>query len=130
MNPDDLNRVSEAILRTAVPRLPDNPAIWTYKRLVKYINDFEKELDEQHEIGARLVSFGESIVFHIVSMRAWGPDIITFIGELDTGERVQLIQNIAQLSVLLVAMKKTGERPRRIGFALQEEPDAEENDRE
>lgn len=42
-----------------------NPAAWTYERLGNYIRDFEADLDNEHEIGARLVSFGQSVVFHI-----------------------------------------------------------------
>ncbi len=98
-----------------------NPAEWTYERLAKYIEEFEKSLDNEHEIGARLVSFGQSIVFHIDDIGYHGPDIITFYGKDNIGQDVQLIQNIAQLSVLLVAMKKLGEKAKRIGFQLVQE---------
>jgi len=112
------------------PRIPDshlNPARWTYKRLAEYIKDFEEELDEEHEIGARLVSFGSNIIFHIEDMGYYGPDIIAFYGLNDKGEKVQLIQNIAQLSVLLVAVKKLGEKARRIGFILVERTESDDH---
>ncbi|HEY6873080.1 MAG TPA: DUF6173 family protein [Geobacteraceae bacterium] len=115
-------RVEPAV--QSISRLSDstiNPARWTYKRLAEYINDFESDLDEEHEIGARLVSFGSTVVFHIENIGYYGPDIISFDGINDKGEKVQLIQNISQLSVLLVAMKKIGENPRRIGFKLVED---------
>ncbi|MCK4349948.1 MAG: hypothetical protein KAX13_03775, partial [Candidatus Krumholzibacteria bacterium] len=103
-----------------------NPAKWTYERLAKYIQEFESSLDDNHEIGARLVSFGTKIVFHIENIGYHGPDIITFYGIDDSGQNVQLIQNISQLSVLLVAVKKTGKEPRRIGFSLlRDEPEEE-----
>mgnify|MGYP006286197167 CR=1 FL=1 len=95
-----------------------NPAQWTHERLAKYIVEFEAELDKDHEIGARLVSFGQNIAFHIDDIGYHGPDIVTFYGTDENGQRVQLIQNIAQLSVLLVAMKKVGEKANRIGFKL------------
>jgi hypothetical protein len=44
------------------------------------------------------------------------PDITTFHGFNENNEHLQLIQNVSQLSVLLVAMKQIGEKPRRIGF--------------
>lgn len=69
------------------------------------------------------MSFGNAVVFHIEDIGYYGPDIITFHGLNDKGERVQLIQNVLQLSVLLVAVKKLGERPRRIGF-IQDEDEA------
>ncbi len=111
-----------------MPRLPDsatNPAKWTYTRLVEYIKDFEAELDNDHEIGARLVSFGQSITFHIQDMGYYGPDIISFDGTNDQGEKLQLIQHISQLSVLLIGMKKQNETPRRIGFILDEKAKGE-----
>jgi len=103
-----------------IPKLDSsNPAEWTYKRIIEYIIDFESNLDDEHEIGARLVSFGSELTFHIQDMGFYGPDIITFYGINNQGEEVQLIQNISQLSVLLVTMKKIGEKPKRIGFILQ-----------
>lgn len=100
-----------------------NPARWTYKRLGEYIKDFEEKLDQEHEIGARLVSFGHSVVFHIENVGYYGPDIISFDGVNDKNERVQLIQHVSQLSVLLVAVQKLDEKPRRIGFIWNDDTD-------
>jgi hypothetical protein len=93
-----------------------NPAKSTYEHLAIQIQLFESELDEDHEIGARLVSFDPSVVLHIDGLGYHGPDIICFYGVTDKGDRVQLIQNIAQLSVLLIAVPKRSEDPKRIGF--------------
>ncbi|MGB8343583.1 MAG: DUF6173 family protein [Ktedonobacteraceae bacterium] len=108
-------------LNLAPPLPKANPAAWTYERLGKYIKDFEAELDSDHEIGARFVSFGQTVIFHIESVGYYGPDIITFHGRNDAMEKVQLIQHVSQLSVLLVAMKKQQEKPRRIGFLWEKE---------
>lgn len=115
-----VRRVSP-ITEVQLPDSATNPARWTHKRLATYIQDFESNLDNEHEIGARLVSFGSVVTFHIQGIGYYGPDIITFDGLNDAGEAVKLIQNISQLSVLLVAMKKLEEKPRRIGFRLTEE---------
>jgi hypothetical protein len=96
-----------------------HPAQLIYKQLSKYIRDFERELDEEHEIGARLVSFGSTITFHIENVRYYDPYIITFYGINDNGEKVQLIQHTSQLNVLLVAMKKLQEKPNRVGFLME-----------
>jgi len=104
----------------SLPTSTTNPAKWTYERLAKYINDFEKKLDNEHEVGARLVTFGSDTTFHIEDMGYWGPDIICFHGINENQEKIQLIQNISQLSVLLVSMKKLKEKPRRIGFDLSQ----------
>jgi hypothetical protein len=97
-----------------------NPAQWAHERLCKYIQAFEAKLDETQEIGARLVSFGPALVFHIEDMGYHGPDIITFIGINENGERIQLIQSVTQLNVVLVAVKKRHDKPCRIGFSLAE----------
>jgi hypothetical protein len=103
-----------------------NPAKSTYEHLAIQIQLFESELDEDHEIGARLVSFDPSVVLHIDGLGYHGPDIICFYGVTDNGERVQLIQNIAQLSVLLIALPKRSEEPKRIGFKLDPPTQGEE----
>ena len=123
-----LGNMSAAFARPVVPefrmpQLPDsatNPAKWMYTRLKEYIKSFEGELDNNHEVGARLVSFGQSITFHIDDIGYYGPDIITFDGVDEKGQAVQLIQHTSQLSVLLIAMKKQTEHARRIGFLLDE----------
>lgn len=112
-----------APLPASVPRAPDpqdNPAKWMFERLATYIKQFESALDDEHEIGARLVSFGPNLTFHIEDMGYFGPDMIVFYGKNENGEAVQLIQHTSQLSVLLVGVRKQAERPRRIGFLLDE----------
>ena len=53
-----------------------NPAEWMYERLVRSVKQFEDDLDGDHEVGARLVSFGTELTFHIEDVGYWGPDII------------------------------------------------------
>jgi Family of unknown function (DUF6173) len=106
-----------------LPQLADhqeNPARWTFERLATYIKQFESRLDDEHEIGARLVSFGANLTFHIEDMGYFGPDMIVFYGRNEKDEPVQLIQHTSQLSVLLVAVKKQSALPRRIGFILDD----------
>lgn len=94
-----------------------------YNRLVEMINDFESDLNEQEEIGVRLVSFGKTVQFHIEDLGYYNPSLITFNGRLDNGSRVELIQHISQISFLLMALPKQNEvePPNRIGFKLIEE---------
>lgn len=109
----------------SLPVSKTNPAKWAYTRLKEYILDFEAGLDEDHEVGARLVSFGQTLIFHIQNIGYYGPDIITFDGINDKGEKVQLIQHISQLSVILMALKRLDEKPRRIGFNLEKNDQTE-----
>jgi hypothetical protein len=93
-----------------------NPVVKVCEALRSYILSFEASLDDNHEIGARLVSFGQAITFHVQQIGFTKPFIVTFVGLTETGDRVQLIQHVSQLSFLLVAMRKLGDKPNRIGF--------------
>ena len=86
-----------------------NPARWMHERLVRSINSFEEDLDQDQEIGARLVNFGSDTTIYIEHVGYWGPDIITFTGTSPDGNRVELLQHISQLSVLLIALEKVHE---------------------
>jgi hypothetical protein len=106
------------------PGSAQSPAESTYQRLMKYIGQFEMQLDRDHEIGGRFVSFGDDSLFHIADVGYWNPDIITFDGFDQNGNRMKLIQHVSQLNVLLVAVRKMtppAEPPRRIGFDLGED---------
>ncbi len=103
-----------------LPRPPPLPAKSMRERLLKYIKDFEQELDDEHELGARLVSFGQAVTFHVERVGYYGSDMISFYGWDERGQAVQLVQHYTQLSVLLIAVKKQGEKPRRIGFLADE----------
>ena len=105
------------------PPVTVNPAKWMYERIVRSISDFEKDLDPDQEIGARLVSFGSDVTFHIEDVSFWGPDMIIFEGFSADGKKVRLLQHVSQLSVLLLATKKIHEKARRIGFDLAERLD-------
>lgn len=113
--------LSTFVASTALSSDALNPAQWAYERLAKYICEFEADLDDDHEIGARLVSHGSGITFHIEDLGYHGPDLVTFYGTGASGERVQLIQHISQISVLLVGVPKAGEKAQRIGFKLRPE---------
>ncbi len=94
-----------------------------YSRLVSKINEFNKSLDDQHEVGARLVSFGQSITFHIEDLGYWNPSLIMFHGHTEDGDPVELIQHVSQISILLISMKrKDPKEPKKpIGFGTWEE---------
>lgn len=115
----------EPTYRVNLPEIPlykSNPAKWTYQILVENIKDFENQLDSDHEIGARLVSFNNT-VFYIQSLGYHEPEVLMFYGINDKGENIQLIQHVSQLNVLLVALKKIGNEAKRIGFKLDKEPE-------
>ena len=116
-------RAGAGRLPPSIAAAPD-PAVaaeWTYKRLVAYIIQFERNLDADHEVAGRMVSFGANVQFHIADVGYWNPDIITFDGVDGAGNQMKLIQHVSQLNVLLVSARKLQPEaePRRIGFLLE-----------
>ncbi|WP_240528033.1 DUF6173 family protein [Bacillus thuringiensis] len=94
-----------------------------YSRLVEMINDFDETLDLEHEVGMRLVSYGQTVQFHIEDLGYYNPSLIRFYGRMENGSRVELIQHVSQISFLLIAVKRLNpEEPKRsIGFSNSEE---------
>lgn len=89
-----------------------------YERLLEWINEFHKSLEDEYEAGACLVNFGQNIIFRIQDISYWNPALISFIGQKEDGSPVELIQHISQINVLLVKLRrKEPDKPKRpIGF--------------
>lgn len=114
--------VPEAV--TARPVQQKSPAEWAYERLILYIQNFEQQLDNEHEVAMGFAG-GEAGVIRIEGMGFFDPDIVTFYGSDGDGLKTQLIQHVSQLSVILRALPKQvmEEAPRRIGFRLAQDLD-------
>ena len=99
-----------------------SPAQWAYERLILYIKNFEDRLDNKHEVAMGFAG-GAAGVLRIKGIGYFAPDIVTFYGKDEEDSRMQLIQHVAQLNVVLLAMPKASEveEPRRIGFRLVSE---------
>ena len=141
----EINTTAEAIEAAAMPRRRDihtegnghedgvpegmakkpvtqkSPAEWAYQRLIMYIQNFEKMLENEQEIAMGFTETGGGFL-RIEGLGHFDPDIVTFYGTDHTGSKVQLVQHVSQLNVLLRAMPKQNEaeEPRRIGFRLAE----------
>ncbi len=107
---------------TQKPVKNKSPAEWAYERLVLYIQNFEKQLDNEHEVAMGLVG-GDAGILRIEGLGYFDPDIVTFYGADPSGARTQLIQHVSQLSVILRAVPNATQKepPRRIGFRLAKE---------
>ncbi|WP_282007982.1 DUF6173 family protein [Brevundimonas aveniformis] len=112
-------------------RMRENPAEWAFVRLSRLIQDFEKQLDENSEIGALMANGPGDAAFAIRDLGFWGPDFILFMGVNSVGRPIRLVQHYTQVNVLLSAVpkQKPEEPPRRIGFALQERVEKTQADR-
>jgi hypothetical protein len=103
-----------------------SPAEWAYERLILYIKTFEEQLDNEHEVAMGFTG-ADAGVIRIEGIGFFDPDIVTFYGSDPAGTRTQLIQHVTQLNVMLRALPKgnTSAEPRRIGFRLAADLDAE-----
>ena len=98
-----------------------SPAQWAYERLVLYIQNFEEQLDDEHEVVVGYAG-GRAGGLRIEGIGYFDPDIVTFYGRDEFGAKTQLIQHVTQLGVTLRAMPKqvSARRAKRIGFRLAE----------
>ncbi len=146
---DDVQTTAEAVEAAALPRMREahadpetcagldcvperlkqpvgkkSPAQWAYERLIIYIQNFEQQLDSEHEVAMGFVG-GDTGVLRIQGLGYYDPDILTFYGTDGTGARTQLVQHVSQLSVMLRALNKPSKDApaNRIGFRLAAELD-------
>jgi uncharacterized protein DUF6173 len=111
-------------------KIPPNPLVLAaeanyasefHKRLLNWIAAFETSLDDAHEVGIRLVSFGQALVFHLTDIGYWNPSLMSFKGVTDAGDPVELIQHVTQISLLLMKLpRRDPTAPKRpIGFCAE-----------
>ncbi|OJI93394.1 hypothetical protein LY10_00294 [Planktotalea frisia] len=101
------------------PAKAKSPAEWAYERLILYIQNFEEQLDNEHEVAMGFTG-GDAGVLKIEGMGFFDPDIVTFYGSDPAGGKTQLVQHVSQLNVMLRVLPKEveAEEPNRIGFKL------------
>ncbi|MCA8867711.1 MAG: hypothetical protein KDA67_03605 [Rhodobacteraceae bacterium] len=121
-DPQRLKTAEQKPLPPSVCQVPvdqKSPAEWAYERLVLYIQNFEEQLDADHEVAMGFAG-GDMGVLRIQGIGFFAPDILTFYGADMTGARTQLVQHVGQLNVMLRAAPKEeeSEHANRIGFQL------------
>lgn len=120
-DPDAPASAEQKPLPPGVSKAPSKagPAAWAYKRLILYIQNFEETLDNEHEVAMGFTG-GDVGTMRIEGIGFFDPDLITFYGSDPTGSRVQLVQHVSQLNVMLRTLPKepTRSEARRIGFRL------------
>lgn len=124
-NEDGSISSDDAQLPKSVSQVPvdsKSPAQWGYERIILYIQNFEKQLDNEHEVAMGFAG-GDTGVVRIEGLGYFDPDIITYYGSDETGTKTQLIQHVSQLNVMLRALPKRPEQaePTRIGFRLAQD---------
>jgi hypothetical protein len=98
---------------TKTPPKPKSPAEWAYDRLVLYIRDFERQLNADQEVAIGFAG-SEAGIIRIEGLGFFDPDILTFYGTDDAGMKMQLVQHVSQLSVMLQARPRRRPPPHRL----------------
>lgn len=87
----------------------------------RYIQDFEKTLDTEHEVGVMMTNFGQSIIMQVTQITYEEPVLLIFRGYVN-GKMSTLIQHMNQLNFLLTTIDKMDEKPKMpIGFIVPNE---------
>ena len=124
VRPDGAEGVEKEARPDPSKRPPRSPAEWAYRRIILYMAKFEEGLGEGEEMAFTTASAGAGL--RVRGMGHFDPDMVVFYGTDPNGAKVQLIQHVSQLSVLLRAVPKAGEgRPYRIGFDLRRDLEEE-----
>lgn len=96
-----------------------NHADWQYEKICEEIQNFQSNLDDEHEVALQLTNFGQSITMLVTDIGYQNPCLIYYYGEVN-GRQCQLIQHVSQISFLLMSVPKHDpEKPARrmkIGF--------------
>ncbi len=94
-------------------------AEWAYQRVIFYLKAFEEDLDAGTEV-AMAFSGGAAGVLRIAGVGFHAPDLVTFTGAGEDGQRMQQIVHVSQLNLILRALPRPVDapEPERIGFRL------------
>lgn len=92
------------------------------ERLGEEIASFEAGLSNEEEVGGVIIGAPGKNTFHIVRFYKLNMDILVFEGVNEHGKPQRLVQHVTQLSILLTALPKINDAPRRVGFHAQKPP--------
>ena len=102
--PEDPLHLDADTINSLIPR-DYSMADYTYEVILARIKEFEEDLDNDHEVGIKLASFGQSITMSVTEIGYSNPSTLVFYGFV--GEQpATLIQHVSQLNFLLLAVKK------------------------
>ena len=112
--------IPQAVIpQTAAQSLPQSPAARACEVVISAIRKFESQLDRDDEVAMGFAG-GEAGILRIEGLGYNPPDLVTFHGRGQDGRRMQIIQHVTQISVVLRAAPKAApDGPaHRIGFRL------------
>lgn len=128
LNPNDLSLFQGVqIPKLDLPEMGPLPVAYSYsdtqfELLQKYIEEYQRTLDDEHEVGLLLTNFGQSILMQVCEISYEESVLLIFKGYVN-GKYSTLIQHVSQLNFLITSVEKEPDKPKRkIGFI---HPDSE-----
>jgi hypothetical protein len=111
-----LPNIDVQLPRVQLPR-DFQSAEYQYEVIMERIQEFEANLDCEHEIAIKLAYFGETTLLNVTEIGYSNPCLLIFYGFVN-GHKATLIQHVSNLSFLLLSVPKSDpDSPaRRIGF--------------
>lgn len=97
------NQITPGLLKAMYPN--NFTAESQFKHLIAKIKEFEKTLDEEHEVAVMLASFGQNTTMLVHRISFCNPNLIIFDG-IVAGGPATLVQHISQMNFLMFAEKK------------------------
>jgi hypothetical protein len=96
------------------------------KDLARQIDLFQRDVGEEYDVVVQIASAGLAGTLEVDNIGFNGPSLIVFDGILPDGNTAHLVQDISQISLLIIAVPRTDlSKPRRtIGFRSTTEDDA------
>jgi len=91
-------------------------ATLVFEHLMQRVEEFQKGLKEDKEVGLQLANYGLAAELHIRSIGFQNPNLLEFTGLTADGNECVLIQHISQLNFMLKAVKPMEDKPFRVGF--------------
>lgn len=92
-----------------------------FEIIKKYIQEYEKTLDSEHEVALRLTNFGQNICMQVEDIGYEKSVLLIFKGYVN-GKKSILIQHINQLNFLLTSIEKNPNKSKKpIGFFVPSE---------
>lgn len=90
-----------------------------FEILKQYIEEFQNNLDSEHEVGMLLTNFGQNVLLKVTYISYESPSLMIFKGYVNDKEAT-LVQHVSQLNFLLTSVDVEPDRPkRRIGFGSE-----------
>jgi hypothetical protein len=114
----ETNRERHEATLTVAELAKANMASQFYERLQFWIEDFDKSLDNEHEVGVKLVSFGQTVVFRVEKIGYHDPSLIVFHGQSEDDNPVTLVQHVSQISFLLTSLKRANPTEPKVPFGF------------